>query len=325
MSSFIDLYPFSFSLKKNQFTTMKKIILLLACLILSINTAFSQQIIPLWPDGVPNSQPTDVTEIHETERILWIEQVQKPTLEIYLPAKAHATGRAVLILPGGGYRGLAYDWEGTDFAKWFNSKGITAFVLKYRLPISDSVIESHKAPLQDAKRAIRTVRANAEKWNLSEDQIGVMGFSAGGHLASTLGTHFDHEEVIEADSINTLTARPDFMILIYPVITMKELYGHDGSRNNLLGENPGEAMIEYYSNETQVSGNTPPTFLLHATDDDAVPVENSLMFYKALKEKGHQPEMHIYPEGGHGFALAIGHDHLEGWTERLHDWLETLD
>jgi acetyl esterase/lipase len=304
---------------------MKKLCLSLLFLLVSIGTSTAQEVMPLWPHGTPNSQETETNEIYEKDDILWIEQVQTPTLEIYLPAKAHSTGKGVVILPGGGYRGLAYDWEGTDFAKWFNSKGIAAFVVKYRLPISDSVIEPHKAPLQDAKRAMRTVRTNSGNWNLSKDEIGVMGFSAGGHLASTLGTHFDHEDAIEADSINTLSARPDFMILIYPVITMNEPYAHQGSKTNLLGENPTKKRIEYYSNETQVTENTPPTFLLHATDDEAVPVENSLMFYKALKEKGHLPEMHIYPEGGHGFALAIGHDHLEGWTERLYEWLQTLD
>ncbi|MDZ7720207.1 MAG: alpha/beta hydrolase [Balneolaceae bacterium] len=190
-----------------------------------------------------------------------LNRFRTPTLEIYLPAKDQAQQvRAVVILPGGGYRGLAYDWEGTDFAKWFNSKGIAAFVLKYRLPISDSVVEPNEAPLQDAKRALRTVRANAEKWNLSKDEIGVMGFSAGGHLASTLGTHYNHEDSVASDSINTLSARPDFMILIYPVITMKEPYTHHGSRNNLLGENPSDEMVEYYSNEAQVTEDTPPHF-----------------------------------------------------------------
>lgn len=291
---------------------------------LSVNTTFAQDVIPLWPDGIPNSRQTNTAEIIESNDIQWIEQVQTPTLEILAPAKAQSTGKGVIILPGGGYQGLAYDWEGTDIAKWFNSKGITAFVLKYRLPISDSVIEPNEAPLQDAKQAIRTVRSMAENWSLNPNDIGVMGFSAGGHLASTLGTHFNHPENIEPDSINSISARPDFMILIYPVITMKEIYTHQGSRNNLLGENPSDKMIEHYSNETQVTENTPPTFLLHATDDDVVPVENSLMFYKALKEKGHLPEMHIYPKGGHGFALAIGNEHLQSWTDLLYDWLQTI-
>lgn len=304
---------------------MKKLSLLLFLFLIMCSTAFSQHVMPLWPDEIPNSKETDVSEIHEYDDILRIQQVQTPTLEIYLPAKKHSTGRGVVICPGGGYTLLAYDWEGTDIAKWFNSKGIAAFVLKYRLPISDSVVIPNEAPLQDAKRAIRTVRANAEKWNVNSDDIGVMGFSAGGHLASTLGTHFNSDDNFEKDDIDNLRARPDFMILVYPVITMKEPFTHQGSKNNLLGKNPDEKMVEYYSNETQVTKETPPTFLVHATDDGAVPVENSLMFYNALKETGHLPEMHIYPKGGHGFALALGKEHLQGWTERLYEWMESLD
>ena len=303
-----------------------RILLLSLLLWIPFSSAFSQgTVVPLWPDGIPNSKKTDVTETHRTENFLWIEQVQAPTLQVFLPATGHATGRGVVICPGGGYAGLAYDWEGIDIAKWFNSKGIAAFVLKYRLPISESVVIPNEAPLQDAKRAIRMVRANAQKWNINPENIGVMGFSAGGHLASTLGTHFNSEDHFEKDETDTLSARPDFMILVYPVITMKENYTHQGSRDNLLGENPDEEIVEYYSNETQVTEDTPPTFLIHATDDGAVPVENSLLFYQALKEAGHQPEMHIYPEGGHGFALAIGKGHLQGWTDRLYDWLRYID
>ncbi|WP_234572563.1 alpha/beta hydrolase [Rhodohalobacter sp. 614A] len=304
---------------------MKKITLSLIFLF-AFNISYGQKVLPLWPDEIPNSQQTDKTEIHEINDILRIGQVQVPTLEIYLPTKRHSTGQAVVICPGGGYRILAYDWEGTNIAKWLNSKGIAAFVLKYRLPISGSVVTPHQAPLQDAKRAIRTVRANAEEWNLSENKIGVMGFSAGGHLASTLGTHFNREETIDdKDSIDTMSARPDFMILVYPVITMKESFTHQGSLNNLLGDNPDDEMIEYYSNETQVTEETPPTFLIHASDDTAVPVQNSLMFYKALNENGISSEMHIYPEGGHGFALGLGKGHLQGWTDRLYDWLQYVD
>ena len=305
---------------------MKKYSLLALFFYIVSSPGFAQQnVIPLWPNEIPNSRESDTTETHETNDILWIEQVQEPTLEVFLPARGQSTGQAVVICPGGGYAGLAYDWEGTDTAKWFNSKGIVAFVLKYRLPISESVVVPNEAPLQDAKRAIRLVRANAEKWNVNEDKIGIMGFSAVWHLASTLGTHFNSEDNFEKASIDSLSARPNFMVLVYPVITMKETYTHQGSRNNLLGENPSEEMVEYYSNETQVTEETPPTFLLHSTDDEGVPVENSLLFYKALKEKGHLPEMHIYPEGGHGFALAIGKGHLQGWTDRLYEWLQSID
>lgn len=305
---------------------MKKLILLLHLLILFSNSSFSQgNVMPLWPGEVPNSQKSDETEIIEKNDFTWIENVQDPTLEVFLPPKGIATGQAVVICPGGGYWGVAYDIEGTEIAKFLNTKGIAGFVLKYRMPGARSVAVGNEAPLQDAKRAIRTVRANAGKWNLSEDKIGVMGFSAGGHLASTLGTHYNSEDHFAKDSTDLLSARPNFMILVYPVITMKEPHTHQGSRNNLLGENPDEEMIEYYSNETQITEDTPPTFLVHATDDDGVPVENSLMFYQSLKENGVSAEMHIYPEGGHGFNLAIGRGHLEGWTDRLYDWLQYIN
>jgi acetyl esterase/lipase len=220
---------------------------------------------------------------------------------------------------------LAYDWEGTDIAKWFNSKGITAFVLKYRLPESKSLLVNHKAPLQDAQRAIRLVRHHAEKWNLSKDQIGIMGFSAGGHLASTLGTHYDIDKNVVTDSIDSLSARPDFMILIYPVITMKAPYTHLGSRTSLIGANPKPELINFYSNELHVDKDTPPTFLLHSTDDSAVPVMNSILFYQALEKENIYSELHVYPVGGHGFALAVNQGYLQNWTQLLYDWIQSLN
>lgn len=306
---------------------MKKLCLLSLLFLIQLNLINGQSnVIPLWPDGIPNSRESDQTEIIDQDDYTWIEQVNEPTLEVFLPPKRIATGQGVVICPGGGYRGVAYDIEGTEIAKFLNTKGIAGFVLKYRMPGAESVVVRNEAPLQDAKRALRTVRANAEQWNLSEDKIGVMGFSAGGHLASTLGTHYDHEDTFEPlDHIDSLNARPDFMILVYPVITMKDSYTHQGSKNNLLGENPDEKMIEYYSNETQITPKTPPTFLVHASDDEGVPVENSLMFYQALKENGVSAEMHIYPEGGHGFNLGLGRGHLEDWTDRLYDWLQYVD
>lgn len=304
---------------------MKKFSLLSLLLLFIVNSSRGQEVLPLWPDEIPNSQKSGETETIEKDDFTWIENVQVPALEVFLPPKGIATGQGVVICPGGGYWGVAYDIEGTEVAKFLNTKGIAGFVLKYRMPGAGSVAVRNEAPLQDAKRAIRTVRANVEKWNLSEDKIGVMGFSAGGHLASTLGTHFNSGDNFQKDSTDSLSARPDFMILIYPVMTMKQPYTHQGSRNNLLGENPDEEMIEYYSNEMQVTEETPPTFLVHATDDEVVPVENSLMFYKALKDNGVSAEMHIYPEGGHGFNLGLGRGHLEGWTDRLYDWLRYIN
>ena len=301
---------------------MRKI-LFLTLFLLSFVTLYSQEIIPLWGEQIPNQKVTQEKETSVERTIVWIENIQKPTLEVYLPSKKIATGKSVVICPGGGYRGLAYDGEGTDIAKWFNSKGIAAFVLKYRVPASKSLIIPHEAPLQDAKRAIRLVRSNAKKWNISENQIGIMGFSAGGHLASTLGTHFDSEDKLPKSEIENISARPDFMILIYPVITM-EAFGHEGSRENLLGKKPTEELLRYYSNELHVTDKTPPTFLLHCSDDQTVPVKNSLVFYEALQKEKVEAEMHIFPKGGHGFGLAIGKGHLENWTDNLYQWILSL-
>lgn len=297
----------------------------LLCL-MSLNILISQEnTVKLWPLEIPNRQETDEVEIQENREILWITYVQEPTLEVFLPSKKFRTGRAVIICPGGGYGGLSYDSEGTDIAKWLNTKGITAFVLKSRLPNSKSVVTSYKAPLQDAQRAMRLVRQNAEKWGVNKDQIGIMGFSAGGHLASTLGTHYNENQDFFTDDIDSLSARPDFMVLMYPVITMGPTYAHQGSKNNLLGHNPDQTLVDLFSNEKQVDKNTPPTFLVHTTDDKSVPVMNSILFYKALTEEGIYAEMHIYPEGGHGYGLAVGMGYLENWTDRLAEWMDGLN
>lgn len=291
----------------------------------SIFAQDENETLELWPAGIPNSQASSEKETQEKEGILWISKVQDPSMEVFLPVKQAATGQAVLICPGGGYEGLAYDWEGTQIAKWLNTKGIAGIVLKYRLPNSASVKTSYEAPLQDAKRAIRLIRSHANEWNIDQKKVGVMGFSAGGHLASTLGTHFNAEETVPTDSIRSINARPDFMVLVYPVITMKKDFTHMGSRNSLLGENPSEALIKEFSNEEQVQIDTPSTFLIHATDDDVVPVENSIQFYRALVDKKIDAEMHIYPEGGHGFALALDKGYLRSWPDRLEDWLQRLE
>jgi len=303
-----------------------KFFFLVCNLFFIMNITFGQtETLPLWEEGaIPNSQSSNEIENYPEREILWIEKVQKPTLAVFLPAKRVMTGRAVIICPGGGYQGLAYDWEGTDIAKWYNSKGIAAFVLKYRLPNSKSVVISNEAPLQDAQRAIRLVRFHAEKWNVNTDEIGIMGFSAGGHLASTLGTQFATPSNFKESKIDQISARPDFMVLLYPVVTMKEDYTHSGSRNSLLGKKPSLELIQKYSNEMQVTKDTPPTFIVHSGDDTAVPVENSLQLYKSLKDAGIKTEMHVYPYGGHGYALAIGKGRLQSWPDRLYDWLLAL-
>lgn len=279
-------------------------------------------VLPLWGSDMPNYRKTDEKEASVETDIVRISKVQNPTIEVYLPAKKAATGQAVVICPGGGYRILAYDWEGTDIAKWLNAKGIAGIVLKYRLPDSKSNVVTYKSPLIDAQRAIRVVRYNSEKWNIDKEKVGVMGFSAGGHLASTLGTHFDDKLFESSDLINMISARPNFMALIYPVISMNFPHVHEGSRNSLLGLDPSAELINEFSNELQVKENTPPTFLVHSQDDNGVPVENSLMFYQALREKGVEAEMHLFPKGGHGYSMALNNKSLNAWTDMFANWLE---
>ena len=258
--------------------------------------------IVLWTDGAPNAvgkQPEDV-----------------PTITPFLASKETATGAAIVVLPGGGYSHLSEIKEGSDVAKWLNSLGISAFVLKYRLGM-----KYHEPnQLLDAARALRTVRARAKEWNLDEKRIGILGFSAGGHLASTLGTHFDAGKADAKDEIERMSSRPDLEILIYPVITMGE-FTHGGSKKNLLGENPTAEQIKKYSNELQITKDTPPTFLVHTMTDATVPVENSLMFAAALRKAGVPFEFHLYEQGPHGFGLAPTNPILASWAERCADWL----
>lgn len=293
-----------------------------------VSGVFAQDtIVPLWPkDKVPNHIVSEEKEvIVKGDDLDRISKVQEPTIEVYLPAKANANGQAMLIFPGGGYQILAYDWEGTDIAKFLNGKGVAGIVVKYRMPSSVSQKDKHLVPLIDAQRAMRMVRSMAEELNIDSNKIGIIGFSAGGHLASTLGTHYDDKVYEPIDAIDEQSARPDFMALGYPVISFKSMMTHKGSKRNLSGESSEPSIIEYFSNEDQVTEHTPPTFLIHATDDKVVPVENSLAFYKALRDKGVSVTMHIYPTGGHGFSLARENKHLRTWTERMFEWMESLE
>lgn len=303
-----------------------KLLLPIILIFIMNSFTFSQNFtLPLWSGEIPNNRTTNETEKRDTQDIVRISNVQVPDIAVFLPSKSNATGQAVVVCPGGGYAILAYDWEGTDIAKWLNSKGIAAIVVKYRLPGSKNNIVPYLSPLLDAQRALRLTRYHAQEWNIDTSKVGIMGFSAGGHLASTAGTHFDYGKTDDADSVNHLSCRPDFMILMYPVITFTESTMHKGSKNNLLGENPDPKLVNYYSNELQVKTDTPPTFLVHAGDDTVVPVENSLLFYKALRDKNITAELHIYPTGGHGFSLAINkNDYLQTWTDRCVDWLRAL-
>ncbi|MFT7032703.1 MAG: acetyl esterase/lipase [Cyclobacteriaceae bacterium] len=303
---------------------MKTFLILIFTSFMIIEIQAQNTIIPLWENGIPNSKKTDEKEVSEEKDIVRISKVQEPTIEVYLPAKKNATGQAVVICPGGGYGILAYDWEGTDVAKWLNSIGVAGIVVKYRLPNSKSVVNRHQVPLMDAQRALRLVRYNSEKWNIDKEKIGVMGFSAGGHLASTLGTHFDDKLANTEDLINMISARPDFMILIYPVITMGEPNVHGGSRRNLLGPDPSNELIKEFSNEQQVKTTSPPTFLVHSADDKSVPVANSIMMYEALLSKDIPVEMHLFPKGGHGYSMAPHDESLNAWTGLLTTWLSKL-
>ena len=295
-------------------------------LYISLHTSMNAQItLPLWPEGkVPNYKASGEKEKIESADIMRVSLVQTPEMTVYLPTKKAATGQAVIICPGGGYGFLAYNWEGTDVAGFLVAKGITAIVLKSRLPNSKSNITPHLSPLMDAARAMRMVRSNTARWNIKKDAIGIMGFSAGGHLASTLGTHFDNGDRAATDSIERQSSRPDFMVLVYPVISVSKPIMHAGSRNNLIGAKPDSSLAKLYSNELQVTKETPPTFLVHTTDDKTVPVENSLLFYQALKDNNVPVEMHIYPTGEHGFGLGVGTGYLESWTDRLVDWMRAL-
>jgi acetyl esterase/lipase len=257
----------------------------------------------LWPSGAPGA--------------LGGEDADKPALTIYLPPAEKASGAAVVVCPGGGYVHLAMDHEGKQIAEWLNARGIAAFVLRYRL----GPRYHHPIELGDAQRALRMVRALAAEFRVAPNRIGVWGFSAGGHLAATLGTHFDAGDPQAGDPVDRASCRPDFMILAYPVISLSAPYTHQGTLRNLLGDSPDPKVVEWLSNEKQVTSETPPTFLFHTDGDQAVPSENSVLFYLALRKAGVPAEMHIYERGNHGVGLAQKDPVLSTWPDRLADWL----
>ena len=272
--------------------------------------------IPLYPNGVPNSKPAPASYVQKLDKD-WMLMVTVPTITPYLPAKGTANGTAIIIFPGGGYSGLSMENEGSNIAAAFNKFGVTAFVVTYRLPSDDIMVDKTIGPLQDAQQAVLTVRKNAAQWGLKPDRIGIIGFSAGGHLASTEGTHFDKPVIEDKDGISV---RPDFMVLLYPVISFGPM-AHVGSRESLIGKKPSQDLVDLYSNEKQVTANTPPTFLVHAEDDDVVPVENTLMFYDALLKAKVKAEMHIFEAGGHGFGLNNPKT-KDKWIDWCKNWME---
>ncbi|MBO0950829.1 alpha/beta hydrolase [Fibrella forsythiae] len=288
------------------------IILLAGWLLTAPLTASAQEIIPLYSGAVPNSKASDVQESGAETGV--IKGVTKPTLAYFKPAPDKASGTAVIIIPGGGYGVVVYNGEGVNTAKALAEKGVAAFVLKYRLP-SDAIMTDKKiGPLQDAQQAIKLVRENAAKWGIDASKIGIMGFSAGGHLASTAATHFEKAYVDNASNTNL---RPDFQILIYPVISMRDSLTHGGSHDSLLGKTASRQDVELFSNELQVRANTPPTYLTHAADDKLVDVDNSIVYFETLRRQKVPVEMHIYPKGDHGFIFRH-----PGWMEPLFAWMK---
>lgn len=262
--------------------------------------------IPLWPRGAPG-----------VPGALGAAPEDTPEITAHFPPAGRANGAAMLIFPGGGYQHLSTVKEGSDVAEWLAGLGVTSFVVRYRL----GPRYHHPVQLDDARRAMRTVRARADEWHLDKTRVGVIGFSAGGHLASTVGTHFDAGVQASADPLERESSRPDFMLLIYPVITMRDTIGHRGSRVNLLGEAPPPALVRLLSSEMQVTPATPPAFIVHSIDDRTVPVENAQLFLESLRRAAVPAELHLFDHGGHGYGLAPADPALAAWTTLAEGWM----
>ncbi len=284
-------------------------LLAIVCVLTDNISAFSQEIIKLYPSQVANAKPTEKAETFDRGMY---RNVTVPTLEYIKPEKPNGT--AVIVIAGGGYAVIVYNGEGLRTAKSLAEKGISAFVLKYRLP-SDEIMQDKKiGPLQDAQQAIKYLRENAEKYGIDKNKIGVMGFSAGGHLASTAATHFEKSYIENPQNTNL---RPDFQVLVYPVITMQDALTHGGSRDALIGKTPSQEDKDLFSNELQVKANTPITWLTHAADDKVVDVDNSIQYFEKLRKNKVEVEMHVFPKGDHGFIFR-----QKGWTDPLFDWMK---
>ncbi len=278
------------------------------------------KVIELWGGKVPGSIPNpSYKQVVDSTDWIKLRFITKPAIQVYPAPVDKNTGTAVVVCPGGGYYGVSFINEGIEVAEWLNGLGISAIVLHYRLPDDAIMKDKSIAPLQDGQEAIRMVRRHAKEWGIDSHKIGIMGFSAGGHLASTVSTHFD-EKVYE--SIDTISARPDFSLLIYPVISMNSSITHQGSRVNLLGNNPSPEMVKHFSNELQITDKTPSTFMVHSMDDGTVPVENSIEYALALKKNKIPCELHIYEHGGHGYGLGKYGGTVSTWTEACSKWLK---
>lgn len=301
---------------------MKKYIFIFLFLVSFMESINAQETIPLYEGIVPNSKPYTTKEWWEPQSNgdTIVHYISQPTLTVFLPEKAKANGTAVIICPGGGYWITSIVKEGFAVARKFNEMGVAAFVLNYRIPNDSSMVDKKIGPLQDGQRAIQFVRLNAKKWNIDPGKVGIMGFSAGGHVASTVATHFKKNYIANTENINL---RPDFAILIYPVISFQDNIGHIGSRDQLIGKNPPQNLIDSFSNELQVTAGTPPAFLVHATNDDVVPVMNSVSYYEALLKYKIPAEMHLYKSGGHGFGMNNPTSDDE-WMERCRNWMKSM-
>jgi acetyl esterase/lipase len=302
-------------------SVVKQIVLALVFLIsITANLSGQSKVIELWNGKVPGSiQNPDYKQIIDSTYYIKLRNISKPTIEVYPASADNNSGTAVVVCPGGGYYGVSFISEGIEVAKWLNSLGISAIVLHYRLPNDAIMTDKSIAPLQDGQEAVRMVRRNAKQWGIDPHKIGIMGFSAGGHLASAVSTHFNKKVY---NPIDSTSARPDFSLLIYSVISMEESITHKGSQVNLLGSNPSSEQIKYFSNELQVNGETPPAFLVHSIDDAAVPVQNSIEYAMAM-QKYHVPcELHIYQTGGHGYGLGRSKNTESSWPEACRKWLE---
>lgn len=305
-------------------TQIKKIYLIIIVLLIGtrLNVLAQNKTIALWEDKIPDeilSVNYEEKEIYSENELLSTSNVKIPTITIYTPNKISANGTSVIVFPGGGYSHLSMNKEGKKIAKWFNSLGITAFVLKYRMPSDEIMKDKSIGPLQDAQEAVRMVRRNAKKWNLDSNKIGVIGFSAGGHLAATLSTRYEEKTY---ESTDNTSSKPNFALLVYPVVSMNTTITNKGSKEKLLGLNPSQELTDKFSSELHVNSTTPPTFIVHASDDKSVPVENSINYYLALKNRKIQTEMHIYEKGGHGFGLGII-DTSKNWTNDCINWLKS--
>ncbi|MCX2450538.1 alpha/beta hydrolase [Pedobacter sp. PLR] len=301
---------------------MRYLTVLLMTGFFATNGAMAQESILIYPGAIPGAKPTpaDFKELSVTgnDGIIRVSKVSVPTLKVFLPSKEKATGAAVIICPGGGYGILAINHEGDNVAKRFNEIGVAAFVLKYRLPDDAIMVDKSFGPLQDAEQAIYLLRKDAAKYHLDPAKIGIMGFSAGGHLAATLTVHYKD---VKIENKEGLSLRPDFSMLIYPVVSFLES-PHTGSAKNLAGPNATDAQKDYFSNERHVDAETPVTFLVHANDDKSVPVENSLSFNRAMVKAGNKAELHVYQGGGHGFGLN-NKTSQDQWFDRLVNWMKS--